>query len=335
MCKTQPFFSIQVPVYNCEPYVSQCVESILSQSFTDYELILVDDGSTDNSGVILDQYKNLDNRVIVIHKQNGGLVSARQAAANMAGGIYSMCIDGDDWIGEGTLASIYNIVVSNNNPDIVCFGMIRSSINDQVKFPLPYRSGLYNRQEIIDEFFPMLIEDEQARYFAPSAWGKAFKTDLFRKWENAVPSAITIGEDMACTIPCVYHSESVYIAPDCFYHYRYNPESMTRRHKPFPKSYPVQLYNHIKNVIDCSEYNFSEQLCRKVCHLLFGVIYSSFYDGGSYLRTKKELLLYLDNPIFEKAISNAGFHKSFKAVMLMFSLKTKLFFPLWIYSRFR
>ena len=95
-----PFLSIIVPAYNVENYIRQCVDSILNQHFTDFELLLVDDGSKDGTGRICDDYAKNDIRVRVIHKQNGGLVSARKAGITEAQGEYVAYVDGDDWVAE-------------------------------------------------------------------------------------------------------------------------------------------------------------------------------------------------------------------------------------------
>lgn len=94
----KPLFSVIVPVYNIEKYVRECIESVLTQNFNDLELILVDDGSNDNNGKICDEYAILEGRVIVVHKENGGLVSARKSGANLARGRYVVALDGVDSI---------------------------------------------------------------------------------------------------------------------------------------------------------------------------------------------------------------------------------------------
>ena len=90
--------SVIVPVYNISGYLERCLQSILSQTYVDLEIILVDDGSEDSSGQICDQYAEIDNRIRVIHKKNGGLVSARKAGVSAASGDYVVWVDGDDWI---------------------------------------------------------------------------------------------------------------------------------------------------------------------------------------------------------------------------------------------
>lgn len=102
-----PLVSVIVPVYNVEKYIHKCVDSILSQSFTDFELYLVDDGSLDNCGKICDEYAKKDSRIIVIHKANGGLSDARNVAIDVAKGDYLTFIDSDDYVSETHLESLY------------------------------------------------------------------------------------------------------------------------------------------------------------------------------------------------------------------------------------
>ena len=111
-------FSVIVPIYKIEKYLRRCIESVLSQTFGDYELILVDDGSPDNGPIICDEYAKKDGRIKVIHKENGGLVSARQAGIKEAVGDYVVNLDGDDAIYDDALESAYQII-HDMHPDIV------------------------------------------------------------------------------------------------------------------------------------------------------------------------------------------------------------------------
>ena len=94
----QPLISIIIPIYNISEYLAHCIESVQAQTYTKLEIILVDDGSTDSSGTICDRYAARDERIVVIHKKNGGLVSARKAGAMRSTGEYVLNVDGDDWI---------------------------------------------------------------------------------------------------------------------------------------------------------------------------------------------------------------------------------------------
>lgn len=130
-----PMFSIVVPVYKVESYLPQCIESILSQTYTDFELILVDDGSPDNCGKICDAYAAQDNRIRVIHKENGGVTSARLAGAEAAVGEYIVCIDGDDWISPDYLSNFAECI-REYAPDIVCCGFVEAYDNRTITRPI-------------------------------------------------------------------------------------------------------------------------------------------------------------------------------------------------------
>ena len=103
-----PQISVIVPVYKVEKYIHKCVDSILAQTFTDFELWLVDDGSPDHCGAICDEYAQIDTRVKVIHKKNGGLSDARNAALDVMNGKYIFFVDSDDWISEDALEIMYS-----------------------------------------------------------------------------------------------------------------------------------------------------------------------------------------------------------------------------------
>ena len=124
--------SVIVPVYKVEPYLCRCVDSILAQTFTDFELILVDDGSPDNCGVICDEYARKDARVHVIHVKNGGVSKARNAGLDVASGQYITFIDSDDYIGNTLLEDTYNMAKKYDS-DIVCFDMMYVFDNGEEK----------------------------------------------------------------------------------------------------------------------------------------------------------------------------------------------------------
>ncbi|CEN91457.1 putative glycosyltransferase EpsJ [[Clostridium] sordellii] len=112
-------FTIIIPVYNVESYLEKCLESILKQKFNDYEIILVNDGSTDNSPQICDKYSSLYDNISVIHKSNEGLSQARNDAMKIANGEYFIFIDSDDWLVESSLEKVYEIIKNNDKPEIV------------------------------------------------------------------------------------------------------------------------------------------------------------------------------------------------------------------------
>ncbi len=112
MCN--PLVTIIIPVYNVEDYLEKCVESVLNQTYKNIEIILVDDGATDSSGMVCEELKNRDNRIKVIHKANGGLADARNAAIDVMTGEYVTCIDSDDWVSEDYISYLLNLLLDND-----------------------------------------------------------------------------------------------------------------------------------------------------------------------------------------------------------------------------
>ena len=112
--------SIIVPIYNVEQYISKCIESILAQTYRDFELILVDDGSPDNCGKICDEYAKQDSRVHVIHQENKGVSAARNAGISLAKGEYIMLVDSDDFITENMLEKMHDCIAESGSDIVIC-----------------------------------------------------------------------------------------------------------------------------------------------------------------------------------------------------------------------
>lgn len=328
-----PTFSIIVPIYNVGSYLRQCVDSILNQTYKDFEVVLVDDGSPDNCPAICDEYAEKDDRVKVIHKSNGGLVSARKAGAEEACGRYIVCVDGDDWIDDRHLESFFSII-EDCSPDIIVDSAVRAFEDESLNYSngLPYRKGYYTKDDIKKEIYPLLIQNEYARYFAPSIWAKAYRAELYKKMQLAVSDQIKIGEDGACTIPCVYYAESIFITDSSTYYYRQNPTSMTKEKKAFSWAGPEMIHKHIQSQIDMDQYDLTEQLHRKTVHELFLVVVSQFNRQESYRTIVKDIKAHLQGEIYSECIKNAKF-KSLKGRFAVLSMRYRLYFLIWVFSR--
>ena len=124
-----PKISIIVPVYNCKKYLRQCLDSILSQTFKDWECLLIDDGSTDESGSICDEYARRDNRFAAYHKENGGLTSARNYGLERSVGEWIMHVDGDDWIEVDSIERL--LQTAKDTASDMVFGDFRFSYHDK------------------------------------------------------------------------------------------------------------------------------------------------------------------------------------------------------------
>ena len=216
-------FSVIVPIYGVEDYIRSCVDSILAQTFGDFELILVDDGSKDNCPAICDAYAEADPRVRVIHKENGRLVSARNAGIAAAKGEYICYVDGDDRVSENWLEVIRrNIEESPVRPDLVVFGSVRVFADRTEPDVKTIDDGFYDKERMEKEIYPVLISDR--RYHLgkecvyPSAWNKAYKRELLAE-HYCKDTGISRGEDTAFTLECFLYARSAAVCSDNLYFY--------------------------------------------------------------------------------------------------------------------
>lgn len=221
-----PKLSIVVPVYNAEEYLNQCINSILEQSFKDFELIIVDDGSKDCSGSICDEYAKADSRVYVIHTENHGVVTARRTGVNYARGEYTAFVDSDDWLDPDFYSCIFEDAEKTNADVWVCSRVSRAvgSMKSTILQP-----GYYNRKLLESTVFPQMIYDmSEERYFIiPSLWDKIFRTELLKTVYAGIDPTVTLGEDAVCTYPCIARANSIYIINNsACYHYREDHVSM-------------------------------------------------------------------------------------------------------------
>lgn len=208
-----PKISVIVPVYNVEKYLRQCIDSILAQTFADFELILVDDGSTDKCGAICDEYAKKDYRIKVIHQKNGGLSAARNAGLDIAAGNYVAFIDSDDLVRDRYLEVLYNALIESESDISTCRSLVFDDGDD--KGVCPY-SGSGEKMTISgkDACLSIYIGDGRTHVVA---WGKLYRKALFKNIRYPLSK---IHEDDAVTPIVFYHANKVTICEDCLYMYR-------------------------------------------------------------------------------------------------------------------
>ena len=327
-------FSIVVPVYNQEKYLDECINSVLTQNYYDFELILVNDGSTDSSPDICDKYAEKDERIKVIHKENGGLPSARKAGAELACGDYIITLDSDDMLVSDSLQTISDIV-SEYSPDIISCGFVKY-FDTHEKFWHPYfDEGLYadKKLETIKNEF---LFYNKAPFFtfglAPGTWANITKKDLYIKHQTPVDNRIKLGEDMCVTFPAILDCKSLYVTKKGFIKYRILNTSMSHSFNPKDLDDLKNLISHYKklNLDNQSAYN---QLC---VYILFRV-YDSLAKSARNLTKYKQFLLYakeIDEKIFNyiNSIDKTSLDK--KGKIALFLIKHKLWYAFWtIYNK--
>lgn len=243
-----PKISVIVPVYNTEQFLPQCIDSILSQTFTDFELILVEDGCTDNSGRICDEYALKDSSIMVIHTKNGGANKARQIGVEAANGEWINFVDSDDTISSDALEILYKNV--SQNIDII-IGQIDCQVNSY--------NGIYK----INEYRSFLISS-----CLPAPVAKLYRKKIFNTFSFSHPKAIKLGEDLLMNIKLAFNTEQeikiipniIYsyfqrinstvhtFTPSIEYHDLYFKEFLNSIPEELHETYSIELFKHVYNI---------------------------------------------------------------------------------------
>lgn len=204
-----PIISIIVPVYNTEKYLHRCIDSILAQTYTDFELLLVDDGSTDSSGAICDEYALRDSRVRVFHKENGGVSSARNLGLDNAQGEWITFVDSDDWVNVKYIEHLYECV-SNEIDMIFSYATIYTG---STKYKENYPSYIACSTDI-DVMF-----DKNDLHWHTSPWAKLYKKELINQNSLRFDNAICVGEDLVFVYSYILVCKRIYISNITDYNY--------------------------------------------------------------------------------------------------------------------
>ena len=221
-----PKISIIVPVYKVENYLSQCVDSILNQTFADWECILVDDGSPDGSGVICDEYAQKDTRIHVIHKENRGVSSARNTGLSAAQGEYIYFIDSDDYVEREALELLLS-KAKQSEADIMVHGIVNDYIYKQSSTAVKYVS-------LPEKDYSTILEMADRWGLLKGPVNKLFKNSIIKNKSLRFDESISYGEDTKFTFEYLVHCHSIAFVPRHLYHYCFrNKDSLTSKDYPF------------------------------------------------------------------------------------------------------
>ena len=252
--KKEKLISVVIPIHNIEDYLPQCIESILAQTYKNLEIILVNDGSTDNSKKICEKYAKKDNRIKLINKNNGGLISARKSGVAVASGEYISYVDGDDWLKPQFFQTIINYA-NETNADIVIGGHIEKWSNYEETQINKIQKGIYTGKNLEKIYSKMLF---YGKFSQPGifsyVWGKLYKKELVKEFQLAVDDKIFIGEDAACLYPCILKAKKIQIVDDANYFYRQRIGSMIKSPDKYEEKKISRFYEYLKNFFTNSKY---------------------------------------------------------------------------------
>lgn len=229
------YFSLILPVYNVEQYLDRCIKSIIHQSFEDYEIILVDDGSTDTSGELCDLWEKKSDKITVVHKSNGGLASARNYGMKYASGDYIMFVDSDDWLKEGALKNCYE-ELEGGNYDVLKYGFQR--VVDGVygeEIVSSFQEGIYDRDKIERIILPQIVGPFQLFNYdinpLKSAWSGIYRRQFLQENNICFESErIILNEDYLYTLSVMLAAKNVKIIHKVYYYYDFRDGSISKRY---------------------------------------------------------------------------------------------------------
>lgn len=278
--KPQIEISLIVPVYQAESSLRQCVDSVLKQDFTKFEIILVDDGSTDSSPDICDQYESKDSRVKVIHQKNAGQTKARLAGLKQSQGDYVWFVDSDDWLAPGSLGEVV-ASARLNDVDIVTFDVFFNYDGRKTKVHQSLPGGLFDEDRLQEEIYPKMIYSGNFFYFGVFAamWNKVMKREIALACMKDVDPRVRIGEDGLTTFAAFLSAKRVFVMPGRYlYNYRDNNPSLTRSYVKDQLTSALLLIRSLRKINQKSKvYDISSQIDYYSMYNMWSICVEEFY----------------------------------------------------------
>lgn len=287
--------SIIVPVYNVEKYLRQCLDSLINQTYKNIEIIIVDDGSTDNSGKICDEYEKKYKQIKVIHKKNEGLGFARNTGLENIHGEYVTFVDSDDYVDNNLIEELYKNMTTQK-VDMCKSGFKRIDDNHNILYTRKYDSYRYNEKEAKNLFLPRLIGSlpDKKDSIEMCVCGVLYKAAPILEHNIKFPSErVLISEDMFFNIEYIQYVDSICTIDYTGYNYRYNPSSLTKKYR--------------KDRFEASKYFYIE-LKKKLISL--------GYDDMTMLRLSRLFFTYIKICLSQEKskISNKKYKDSIKTI---------------------
>ena len=338
----QPLISIIVPIYKVpEEYLRQCIQSCINQTLQNIEILLVDDGSPDNCGAICDEYAAKDERIKVIHKKNGGLVSARNAGYEVAGGIWQMYLDGDDWIDENTCEELMKTVSRYPDVDILFWNCIQElgekSIKGKWEWSCPDNEHLYKNSECQNLALNTLIYKSGIA----TAYSKLIRASYAKEHNIFHDKRLKQGsEGLEFSLRAFYYAKKALFIRKYYNHYRYNPNSISKKVDEKNTKYLIDCYQVIYE--DIQKYvhpdMFREAFYQRVVYVLIAIALGTYFHPNNTdslaTKIKKYGAVIRDNTIFKDSVAKApttGMDKMRKITLLF--IRMKMYFMLDIVAR--
>lgn len=243
--KEYPLVSVVIPAYNVEEYIEKCIDSVLAQSYSRLEIIIVNDGSDDDTGSICARLLEKDGRIRVFDKKNSGVVSARQTGLDNASGEYVMFVDADDWIESTMVEYMLNHI---GDADLMCVGAFFDGESSSFEIIDRYEEGEYDGERLIDIYKSMIYQesDHTLHVLQPQIWARLFKRDLALEQHKRLDPRLRFAEDCVFLYLYVLSCQKAVISHACFYHYVQREGSIMHSKSSMFLRYISETYDFMK-----------------------------------------------------------------------------------------
>ncbi len=331
--------SIIVPVYNVpEAALRKCLESTINQTMKEIEVLVIDDGSTNRSGLICDEYAGRDERIKVIHKANGGLSAARNTGYEEAHGEWITFLDSDDWIDPVTCEKTYNLG-NKNDVDIVIFGTVQEFEHYMNPFKYHFENGSVFRGE---ECKRLQCEILDFNGNIATAWAKLIRKNVLD--ENNIEHKAELrqgSEGIEFNIRLFEVIKSALFTDSIYYHYIFNPDSISAKHDEKNHYFVIRCFEEIKKDISVSENReaLEHRLYKRFAYVIVATAISGYFSPAnlvSYYEQKKGYLKYLQEPLVQDTLKEVEFSELDKQrALIIWMIRTHLFLPIKLLAKIR
>lgn len=334
--------SIVVPCYNVEAYLPKCVDSLIGQTYRNIEIILVDDGSPDTSGAVCDQYAAKDKRVKVIHKKNGGLVSARNDGYDAATGDWIMYVDGDDWIDADTCEKMMNAARQYGEDIDIIFWKCSVELGDKSikgKWEWPCRDTekLYKDDDCKELARNTLVY----KAGIATAYCKMIRADYARQFKIRHDDRLKQGaEGLEFSLRAFYYARKALFVNAYSYHYLFNPNSISKKVDERNTQYLIDCFNVIQEDIEKfdNRQSFTKALYQRVVYVIIAIAMSTYFHPANKDSLTTKIRKYSDvinnNALFKASVYKCdtdGMDKLRK--ITLFFIRAKMYFMLHFISK--
>lgn len=319
-------YSIIVPVYNCQDYISRCIESVLNQNTKDIELILINDGSTDNTKSIINEYKKESELIKVINKKNAGVSAARNDGLKEATGKYILFLDADDYLDENYIKEINEILKQHKETELINFGFFSDvedmEFNNLSRDEINYKEKFYKDKKAMKKDFVELWDNTMLY----NIWNKVYVKKIIDENNIKFPKA-NWGEDVEFNRLYLNVINNMYNSNKCFYHY------VREREGAATKNYKKNLFQIRKN--EFKEFNdyfeswnikkekYYEFSCRRYIERILGCIENVYCSDMKFIERYKEIKTIIKDETTRKTLKYVE-PKSKKIKIMLIPIKLKL-----------